>query len=130
MRYPDVPFLLLWAALIAGQCLAASIYLDAPWYLVAFTAINVATFMLYGIDKLLAAMGFRRVPERTLHLVAFLFGSPGALAAMYAFRHKTRKTSFQFVLAVLVLVQVLAIVGAMYLFPQWFLAGKLPFGVN
>jgi len=109
MQYPDIPFLILWILTIASGYLAAAMYFDLPWCLVAFVAINVATFALYGLDKLLAVFETRRVPERTLHLTAFLFGSPGALLAMIAFRHKTRKTSFQLVLAVLVLVQALIV---------------------
>ncbi len=115
---PDALFLVLWAILIVGISIAAFRYVPwtVPWYVLAFVAVNLATFALYGLDKLLAAFQTRRVPERTLHLCAFLLGSPGALAAMQAFRHKTRKTSFQLVLALLVLVQVLTVLGAMYYF--------------
>ncbi len=111
---PDIPFLILWLALSAAGTIAGVMYLEFPWYLLAFVALNVATFALYGLDKLLAAFETRRVPERTLHLAAFLFGSPGALVAMYVFRHKTRKTSFQLVLALLVLVQVLLVLAVIY----------------
>lgn len=115
MRFkPDIPFVVLWLALSAAGTVAGATYLDFPWYLIGFVAINVATFALYGLDKLLAAFKARRVPERTLHLAAFLFGSPGALVAMHVFRHKTRKTSFQLVLALLVLLQVLIVFGAIY----------------
>lgn len=107
---PDIPFLLLWLALSVAGTVAGVVYLEFPWYLLAFVSVNVATFALYGLDKLLAAFESRRVPERTLHLAAFLFGSPGALAAMYVFRHKTRKTSFQLVLALLILLQVLILI--------------------
>lgn len=113
---PDVPFLLLWIALLTGGFLAAETYLPpvAPWYVLAFVAINAATFVLYGLDKLLAVAGTRRIPERTLQFAAFLLGSPGALIAMKAFRHKTNKTSFQLVLALLVLVQVFVVLGLLW----------------
>lgn len=108
---PDVPFLIFWTILIVAGFVAGEYYLTYRWYLVLFVAINVATFVLYGLDKLLAVTQSRRIPERTLQFTAFLAGSPGALLAMKVFRHKTSKTSFQFVLAILVLVQVLAILG-------------------
>lgn len=112
---PDVPFLLLWIALAAGGYVGVAWYASlpfvVPWYVTAFVAINAATFVLYGVDKVFAAAGAWRVPERTLQLTAFLLGSPGALIAMLVFRHKTRKTSFQLVLALLVLTQVLAVIG-------------------
>ncbi len=114
-RPPDVPFLILWTILIVAGFVAGEHYLTYRWYLVLFVAINVATFVLYGLDKLLAVTQSRRVPERTLQFVAFLAGSPGALLAMKAFRHKTSKTSFQFVLAILVLVQVLIVLGILRL---------------
>jgi len=36
----------------------------------------------------------RRIPERTLFLIAALGGSAGVLAGMYAFRHKTKHWRF------------------------------------
>lgn len=61
----------------------------------AYTALSVASFVLYGIDKRAAVLGSRRTPERTLHLVALFGGWPGALAAQLVFRHKTKKASFR-----------------------------------
>ena len=110
-RPPDVPFLILWTILVVTGFVAGEYYLAYPWYLVLFAAINAATFAIYGLDKLLAVTQSRRIPERTLQFAAFLAGSPGALLAMKVFRHKTSKSSFQFVLAILVLVQVLAVLG-------------------
>lgn len=112
---PDVPFLISWAVLIGAGFWAGMTYLAYPWYLILFVSINLATFFLYGLDKLLAAFQARRIPERTLQFAAFLLGSPGALIAMKVFRHKTRKTSFQFVLALLVLVQAFAVVYLLWM---------------
>lgn len=119
MIVTDIPFLILWLILIIAGYFAATWFpalnfLSWPWYVTLFFAINLATFAIYGLDKLLAASGTRRVPERTLHLTAFLFGSPGALLAMNVFHHKTRKTSFQLGLALLVLVQVLVVFSLLY----------------
>jgi uncharacterized membrane protein YsdA (DUF1294 family) len=68
--------------------------------LVAYAALSLAAFLAYGWDKRRARTGGRRVPERTLHMLALLGGFPGAFAGMRVFRHKTRKVLF---LAVLVL---------------------------
>lgn len=111
---PDLPFLILWVVLGISGYLAAAKYFDIPWYVLAFVSVNAATFLLYGLDKLLAAFQTRRIPERTLQFTAFLLGSPGALVAMKVFRHKTRKTSFQFVLAFLVLAQAAIVVFLLY----------------
>jgi uncharacterized membrane protein YsdA (DUF1294 family) len=62
---------------------------------VLYLALSVTAFTLYGVDKRAARGRRRRIPERTLHLVAFAGGWPGALAAQRTFRHKTRKRRFQ-----------------------------------
>ncbi len=78
--------------------------LDLAWRW--FIALNIATLLLFGFDKLSAQVGLRRIPERLLYLATFLGGSIGALIAMYVFRHKTRKMSFQLVIALLILIQI------------------------
>lgn len=60
-----------------------------------FTAINLLTFIVWGIDKKKAAAGQWRVPEKTLFLLIAAGGGLGALAGMLLFRHKTRKPVFQ-----------------------------------
>lgn len=72
-------------------------------------ATNAATFLLFGFDKFLAFQHWRRVPEKNLYLATLLGGSIGTLLGMHLFRHKTRKTGFQFVVALLILVQGAAI---------------------
>ena len=51
--------------------------------------VNLMTFLLFGLDKLLARKRQRRVPEATLLTLAFLGGSPGAMLGMVLFHHKT-----------------------------------------
>jgi uncharacterized membrane protein YsdA (DUF1294 family) len=68
-------------------------------------AASLVTFALYGIDKRAARRGGRRVPEATLQLGALVGGSPGAFAGQRAFRHKTKKLSFQLVFWAIVLLQ-------------------------
>ncbi|MBQ6240033.1 MAG: DUF1294 domain-containing protein [Firmicutes bacterium] len=64
------------------------------WVQIIFAAylvvINIFAFFLYRKDKNSAASyGRDRVPEKILLLVAFLFGSLGAMLYMEAGRHKT-----------------------------------------
>ena len=53
--------------------------------------INIAAWIMYGLDKWKAKSGAWRIPERTLLLTALAGGSVGALAGMLLFHHKTRK---------------------------------------
>jgi uncharacterized membrane protein YsdA (DUF1294 family) len=62
-----------------------------PWYLV----LSGVTFMAYGWDKVSARGGHWRTQESTLNGLALLGGWPGGWIAQYAWRHKSRKTSFQ-----------------------------------
>jgi uncharacterized membrane protein YsdA (DUF1294 family) len=82
-----------------------------------------ACFLLYAFDKRAARRGARRTPERTLLLLGFLCGWPGALLAQHWLRHKSAKTSFLLpfwltVLANLGLVLVLVLVLVPDLPPQ------------
>lgn len=66
-------------------------------YLGTILILSVVSFGIYGFDKSRATRGGRRVPERTLQLLAFLGGWPGAILGQQYFRHKTKKFSFQLV---------------------------------
>jgi uncharacterized membrane protein YsdA (DUF1294 family) len=68
--------------------------------------INLATFVIFGLDKAAAADRRPRVPESTLLGLAVLGGSPGALLARPVFRHKTRKQPFSTQLTLIVFAQV------------------------
>ncbi|PIR74329.1 MAG: DUF1294 domain-containing protein [Candidatus Magasanikbacteria bacterium CG10_big_fil_rev_8_21_14_0_10_47_10] len=68
--------------------------------------INLFAFLSFGFDKARSRTGGRRVPEKTLLILALLGGSAGALLAMNQFRHKTKKMSFQAWLAVILAVQI------------------------
>ena len=56
--------------------------------------INLAAFVLMGLDKRKARKNLWRIPEKTLFLSAILGGSAGAIAGMYVFHHKTRHWYF------------------------------------
>jgi len=62
--------------------------------LVYLALVNVIAFAVYGADKRRAKKDKRRVPEKTIFLLALIGGSVGALAGMYTFRHKTRHWYF------------------------------------
>lgn len=51
--------------------------------------VNLLSFLVFGLDKLLAIKGRRRIPEATLLTLSFLGGSIGAMLGMALFHHKT-----------------------------------------
>jgi uncharacterized membrane protein YsdA (DUF1294 family) len=72
-------------------------------------ASNVATFFLYGYDKFQASRRASRVPEKILWLAVILGGTIGALVGMHTFRHKTQKMSFQMFVALILILQIVAL---------------------
>ncbi len=74
----------------------------ALYYLLA---VNLLTFITYGIDKYKARHNHWRVREASLLLLAALGGSIGALLAMKVFRHKTQHKKFRFGVPAILLVQ-------------------------
>lgn len=72
-------------------------------------AVNVLTFIVYGVDKWKARSGRWRVPEATLMGLAALGGSVGAWLAMQLFRHKTQKKKFRYDVPALFVLQVAAV---------------------
>ncbi len=64
------------------------------WATVILCIWNIAVFALYGADKARAKTRRRRVPESVLLWTAFLFGSVGATAGIFLFRHKTNHIKF------------------------------------
>lgn len=73
------------------------------YYLVA---VNVVTFVFYGLDKWKARRGRWRIPEAALLWLAVLGGSPAALLAMWLFRHKTKHNKFRYGVPAILAVQV------------------------
>lgn len=65
-----------------------------PLLLLYLVVINIVTFIVFAVDKNRAKRHAWRVPERTLFLLALIGGSVGAIAGMYAFRHKTKHWYF------------------------------------
>jgi uncharacterized membrane protein YsdA (DUF1294 family) len=80
-------------------------------YLIVVAVMSLVCFIAYGLDKRRAVKGGRRVSERTLQLMAFLGGWPGALIGQRQFHHKTQKVPFRIVSWMLVVLHI-SIVGA------------------
>ena len=80
-------------------------------------AMSLAGFLAIGLDKSIAQNNEkraragkrprRRIPEKTLFLLAALLGSPGVLLGMYLFRHKTKHRSFVLGIPAILAVQLL-----------------------
>lgn len=87
------------------------------WILAGFlVGANAAGYLAIRHDKRSARAQHRanppdRIPERWLWTIAFFGGFLGEAIAMGRHRHKTRKLSFQFVLAVASLVSTLVWAG-------------------
>ena len=87
--------------------------IGSPWAVAAIylLVINLVTFLVFGLDKWKAKRketkeSVRRVPEKTLFLLAIIGGSVGAWAGMYTFRHKTRHWYFVWGIPAILLAQV------------------------
>lgn len=62
--------------------------------LIYVALINLAAFLMYGLDKRRAIKDKWRIPERVLLLSALIGGSVGAFAGMQVFHHKTKHWKF------------------------------------
>ena len=71
--------------------------------------INLIGFAAMALDKRRAIRHKWRIPERTLFLIALLFGSIGVLTGMYVFRHKTKHLSFVIGMPAILIVQLAAV---------------------
>ena len=87
-------------------------FLRSPWGLLLcwLLVINLGTFLVFGLDKWKAKRKekretIRRVPEKTLFLLAILGGSVGAILGMRVFHHKTLHKRFRFGLPVILVLQ-------------------------
>ena len=69
-------------------------------------AINIATFLLYGIDKYKAKKGKWRISEATLLTMATIGGSIGAWAGMRLWHHKTMHKKFKYGIPLILIMQI------------------------
>ncbi len=114
-RLAHSPKVFSFAALAVGATLFGLLVLRARWHALwaYLVAVNAVELLLCAYDKLIAGSRGVRVPERLLHIVALLGGSPALLAAMAFFRHKSRKMSFKVFLVVVLALQAAAVAGWM-----------------
>jgi len=73
-------------------------------------ALNLLTFVMYGVDKLKAKKGWWRISEFTLLLMAVLGGSIGAWIGMYVWHHKTIHLKFKYGVPAILLTQIALII--------------------
>lgn len=78
------------------------------YFLVYFIAINLITFMVYGLDKWLAQNNKWRISEHTLLGLTLIGGTIGGILAMFLFRHKIKKTAFLIPFVIIILLQIAA----------------------
>ena len=89
-----------------------------PWALLGcyLLVMNLIAFFVFGLDKWKAKYKqthekTRRVPEKTLFLLAALGGSVGALLGMRVWRHKTLHKSFRFGIPAILVLQIIIPAG-------------------
>ncbi|MBR5263791.1 MAG: DUF1294 domain-containing protein [Clostridia bacterium] len=85
-----------------------------PILLTALGICSAICFLTFGLDKLLAVWGKRRIRERTLHLMLWLFGAPGGFLGMCVFRHKTAHDGFWLSAVGGLILQMLLLLGGAY----------------
>jgi uncharacterized membrane protein YsdA (DUF1294 family) len=76
------------------------------YYLIA---INVVTFLVYGIDKWKVKQGSWRISEAFLLILAVIGGSIGALLGMKIWHHKTMHKKFKYGLPLILIIQIILI---------------------
>ncbi len=77
--------------------------------------INLAGFLVMGLDKHKAKMGNRRIPENTLFGFTILGGGIGTIAGMYVFRHKTKKLKFKIGMPLILILEILIFIYFKYM---------------
>lgn len=70
---------------------------------------NIIVALIYGIDKSLAKGKKRRMSERFLLFIAFLFGGTGAMFGMVIFNHKTSKMKFRLLVPLYIALNIILI---------------------
>lgn len=84
----------------------------AAWVGALYLAlINALAYLSFRADKRRAVRFQRRIPERRLLALAALGGSPAAIYAQHALRHKTRKQPFAMILLIIVGLQLGALIA-------------------
>ena len=85
---------------------AKTILLFVVFHLIA---INLSTFVAYGVDKKAAQKGSWRISEKDLHSLEFLGGWIGAWLGQRFFHHKTSKRSYMATYKLMIVMEFAAI---------------------
>lgn len=113
---PDVlKGMVIWLFFSASFYFAFWFFIDQEFsmlhpYMHVFFSLNLGTCGIVLMDKLFAQWRTRRIPESVFFTASLLGGSVGMLIGMHVFRHKTRKGSFQFILGLFILVQIVFLI--------------------
>ncbi len=85
------------------------------YFVLYLILINLTAIVITAHDKLAAIRHRRRIPERTLMLVAALGGAPAMYLTMLVIRHKTRKPLFMIGIPVILILEIAIVwIGAHY----------------
>ena len=86
------------------------------YLIIAFAVWNLIVFLVYGADKRKARKDKWRISEKTLILLALLFGGTGAFIGMRVFRHKTQHKKFTIAVPLLMILNYICIGAAVWLY--------------
>ena len=86
------------------------------YLIIAFVVWNLIVFLVYGADKRKARKDKWRISEKTLILLALLFGGTGAFIGMRVFRHKTQHKKFTIAVPLLMILNFIVIGAAVWLY--------------
>ena len=78
-------------------------------------AINLAGFIIMGVDKKRAVRGAGRISEASLFMTALAGGALGCTLGMQYFRHKTKHWYFKYGMPAISLAQCILLAGLLHL---------------
>ncbi len=78
-------------------------------------AINLAGFIIMGVDKKRAVRGAWRISEASLFMTALAGGALGCTLGMQYFRHKTKHWYFKYGMPAISLAQCILLAGLLHL---------------
>ena len=79
--------------------------------------VNLLGIIYFFIDKQKAKRQSWRTPEATLFTIALFGGSIGCLLGMYLFHHKTAKPKFYIGMPIILGIQILIVIIALFFVP-------------
>ena len=86
-----------------------------PFLIAVLFVLNLAAFLLMGVDKRTAVRDVRRISEKALLTACGLFAALGGLIGMHVFHHKTRKLKFKLGVPLMLIAQA-AILIALFVY--------------